>query len=431
MLDEAVATLKREDRDAITLRYFKGQSVGDVAVALGVSPDAAQKRVLRAVERLRSFFARRGVSTSSEALASALAVNVLAAAPAALTAEIAAVALSSAPVAGGSAAVTNSAALLMACAKSAGAIAAVLAVAAPVLVLQNRPQQAPGANPPTAVAFQAPAAQPQPPAHDWQARIDAVYGLADGEFVKRVPPPFIPERDNVIASLNIPGNRNRAGMDRMETMVFSFDGISARFRSGYRDTMDLADVLKSMLAVWPQDTDIDRALLATRVAGDWVMRDEVPPEKRLDAVVRHLADVVGAGTVLRSEPMEREVIVVNGTLRYTEELKPPNVFPMLHLSRDNVRPPHAFNLSAAQSPVETLQLVGELIGRPMVVEADLGKNKGAAVAMYELAAFRRAPLAPGGRMVDDILENLAKQTSLQFKRERRAVPTWRLVKQDL
>src|SRR5918997_253866 len=66
----SVARLKREDRDALALRYMQGRSVADVAAALGVSQDAAQKRLGRALERLRESFARRGVRTSADALSS-------------------------------------------------------------------------------------------------------------------------------------------------------------------------------------------------------------------------------------------------------------------------------------------------------------------------------------------------------------------------
>src|SRR5688500_12211925 len=61
MLDEVVGKLKREDRDALALRYFQSRSVADVAAAMGVSQEAAQKRLSRAIERLRDIFARRGV----------------------------------------------------------------------------------------------------------------------------------------------------------------------------------------------------------------------------------------------------------------------------------------------------------------------------------------------------------------------------------
>jgi RNA polymerase sigma factor (sigma-70 family) len=84
VLDEAVGKLKTEDRDALALRYFQGRSVADVAAALGVSHEAAQKRVSRAVERLRVLFARRGITTSAEALSSMLTAHGLILAPAAL-----------------------------------------------------------------------------------------------------------------------------------------------------------------------------------------------------------------------------------------------------------------------------------------------------------------------------------------------------------
>ena len=68
LLDEAVARLKREDRDALALRFFQGRSIADVAAALGISVEAAQKRVTRAVGRLRELFAARGITTSEDAL---------------------------------------------------------------------------------------------------------------------------------------------------------------------------------------------------------------------------------------------------------------------------------------------------------------------------------------------------------------------------
>lgn len=55
LLDEAVAALDDTDRAAILLRYFENKSLREVGVALGTSDDAAQKRVSRAVEKLREF----------------------------------------------------------------------------------------------------------------------------------------------------------------------------------------------------------------------------------------------------------------------------------------------------------------------------------------------------------------------------------------
>ena len=52
LLDEAMAELNETDYDAIVLRFYRQQDLRSVGRALGLSDDAAQKRVSRAVERL-------------------------------------------------------------------------------------------------------------------------------------------------------------------------------------------------------------------------------------------------------------------------------------------------------------------------------------------------------------------------------------------
>src|SRR2546425_5967727 len=83
VLDEAMANLGDADRDALVLRYFKNEDLRAVGIALGTSDDAAQKRVTRALEKLRAYLLRRGVTLSSAALATALTGSAVQAAPAA------------------------------------------------------------------------------------------------------------------------------------------------------------------------------------------------------------------------------------------------------------------------------------------------------------------------------------------------------------
>src|SRR3954470_21402280 len=61
LLDEAMNGLGATDRNAIVLRFFDGLDLHRVGQALGTNEDAAQKRVARALEKLRRFFARKGV----------------------------------------------------------------------------------------------------------------------------------------------------------------------------------------------------------------------------------------------------------------------------------------------------------------------------------------------------------------------------------
>ena len=92
-LDAALGELNEPDRDAILLRYFGGKSAGDMAAALGISDEAAQKRVVRAVERLRQLFAKRGISVGAGGLVIVISAHAVQAAPAGLAATISAGAL--------------------------------------------------------------------------------------------------------------------------------------------------------------------------------------------------------------------------------------------------------------------------------------------------------------------------------------------------
>lgn len=104
VLDETIDGLEAEDRKAIMLRFFEHQDLRSVGAALGVSEDAAQKRVSRAVEKLRALLTSRGVTLSAVLLAGLLAGRAVTGAPAGMAAALSKTAL--AAVSGAGAAVT-------------------------------------------------------------------------------------------------------------------------------------------------------------------------------------------------------------------------------------------------------------------------------------------------------------------------------------
>lgn len=101
-LDEAMAHLRDKDRDAVVLRYFQNKSLREVGTMLGVNEYTAQKRVSRAVEKLRAIFARRGVISTTAIISGAIAANSVQAAPVALAKSVTAVAVAKGAAAGGS-----------------------------------------------------------------------------------------------------------------------------------------------------------------------------------------------------------------------------------------------------------------------------------------------------------------------------------------
>jgi RNA polymerase sigma factor (sigma-70 family) len=81
VLETAMAQLGDGDHNAIVLRFFEGKSFSDVSMALRTSEDAAKKRVKRAVEKLRAFFDKRGLTLSAGVIAASLSANSVQAAP--------------------------------------------------------------------------------------------------------------------------------------------------------------------------------------------------------------------------------------------------------------------------------------------------------------------------------------------------------------
>src|ERR1051326_3855557 len=96
VLDEAIASLGDEERHALLLRFFKNESFTSVGATLGVSEDAAQKRVSRALGKLREFLEGRGIDTTAAALSVALAANAVQAAPSGFAASLTVAALTKA-----------------------------------------------------------------------------------------------------------------------------------------------------------------------------------------------------------------------------------------------------------------------------------------------------------------------------------------------
>jgi RNA polymerase sigma factor (sigma-70 family) len=87
-LDEAIGELDETDRDALLLRYFEEKPFAELGARFGLSENAARMRVERALDRLRSRLALRGITSTAAALGSALAQFVVGTAPATLQDQI-------------------------------------------------------------------------------------------------------------------------------------------------------------------------------------------------------------------------------------------------------------------------------------------------------------------------------------------------------
>jgi RNA polymerase sigma factor (sigma-70 family) len=91
LLDDALARLSEVDRSSVVMRFLQGRSFSDVGQALGISDEAARKRVERSIEKLRSYLYKHGITPSIGGLAVTLAAHQAKPAPALTTSQAVAV----------------------------------------------------------------------------------------------------------------------------------------------------------------------------------------------------------------------------------------------------------------------------------------------------------------------------------------------------
>ena len=92
-LDDAIGQLNEADRDVLLLRYFQRKSARDIAQLLGFNEEVAQKRVERALAKLRNALTAQGVAIPSALILTLIAAHSIQAAPANLAATVVASAL--------------------------------------------------------------------------------------------------------------------------------------------------------------------------------------------------------------------------------------------------------------------------------------------------------------------------------------------------
>ncbi|MDB6080516.1 MAG: sigma-70 family polymerase sigma factor [Akkermansiaceae bacterium] len=98
VVDELVDTLPAADREMLVARFYHNETHGTIAGRMGLSEALARKRTSRALEKLRVLLGKRGIATSSSALAMLLPAHAATPAPAALMATVVSAAQGVAPL---------------------------------------------------------------------------------------------------------------------------------------------------------------------------------------------------------------------------------------------------------------------------------------------------------------------------------------------
>lgn len=249
VLEDAMATLKPQDQNAVVLRYFENQSLAQVGQALGINEDAARKRLSRSLEHLASYFHKRGVGISAGSLASLLAANAVQSAPPGLAASLATTAFAGATTTTTEVIANLTSAIFMT--KTTGTILAVLAIgflATPFLLKKN-----PAATAVVEVNKSRPAERPSPPPQK-----GAKNQTTPAVEASRGRGPSLLERVAGLPPLTA---------QQIETYVVANKRDAESLLAAYRVSTNVAYLTEAARA-FPEDPDVQYAVVASRAAPD-------------------------------------------------------------------------------------------------------------------------------------------------------------------
>lgn len=418
-IDAAVQDLPPELRSPVVLHYLQGKPQSEVGEIMGVDRSTVSRRLKRGVAELRQCLEKAGMGLSVAALASCLGQSSLEAAPIALKMALAGVGTTAGAAVSMSAgsATTPSTSAVLGTLHGKFAIGAAITILVAAGAVVHKELKKP--RPPQAAKTQsgdgwARNGSGGSNARNWRKRFEDVYALAAGEVVKRIAPPFIPERAE---------HHKDFGWDEPfpSTSWFHFDGRELRDSAiKLRAPNDLGVAIRIGLKLRSYEYDFPADLLRMQLPGDWIVRSTASQRAKLNALAQILRSDFGKAVRFDQQQVEREVIVARGIFKYQPL---PGV--KSH-KRDSVYiadDPQADEWAMeGTGPLEDLLgAMGDLVRMPVI---DLTERPGPGLTAW---AARPVPSGPSGPVkLEKLLDNVAQQTGLSFELERRSVSVWRV-----
>ncbi len=250
----------------------------------------------------------------------------------------------------------------------------------------------------------------------WRDSFDRRYALDAGQVLKRVGPPYPPERTDYqfYASRGM-----RADSQRSE--VFRWDGRLKLW--GSMGMGRLQDIYGFVLKYRRADFDGPPELLNMPVPGDWVLREGASKVDALKALEKILTDELKKPIHFTPREVEREVIVAKGRYQHHALGELPGER-AVHLTTEVLLSDEGGG-GGSGSLKEMLDWLGDRVGRIVIDETSSPNER---IEWHDHLGRQTdqlaADTAPGRELLKRLLANVSKQTSLTFQPERRKVSVW-------
>jgi beta-lactamase regulating signal transducer with metallopeptidase domain len=257
----------------------------------------------------------------------------------------------------------------------------------------------------------------------WRARLHDVYRLEEGQSFKYVLPPFIPERMNY--------HRQKYPWDKsgieLSSMFFCWGDQLEMLGMGWMgDFIPLTVIVERVLGLASFEYNGSKETLQLPLisGGDFVMRDHLAEEVKLNAFEAFLASEFGIELRFERRSIERKAIVATGRFVHHPLAGVPEGR-RLHMYADSMDPQGGGRRGTADSVPDFLQHLSHHTNMPVIDRTQSSQAIPCPYHLHHSSVFPRdiAPQAKE-RMLDLILKNLSQQTEIQFEMRKETVVIW-------
>ncbi len=257
---------------------------------------------------------------------------------------------------------------------------------------------------------------PRYPHKNGSEQFRALYRLDDGEVLRRVAPPFLPER-----RLYWTGNT-----EAPDYLTFRWDNkVTSCSQCFQGRPTSVVDILRAVMLLDQGRFEGPQEVLDLEVPGDWIVHKNVGEAQLLGALEKILGEM-GHPIRFQFREVERDVVVVSGKFRF-------DPLPDVQDERICIFAEYRDNSRIQTHGADVGDLLRKLADQTGFIVADETQATGVESldieSAHKLSALRnrKVPIEKRTRLMNLVLANLSKQTSLQFALERRKVGVWFVV----
>ena len=269
--------------------------------------------------------------------------------------------------------------------------------------------------------------QPEPNATTWRAAFEAAYGLEDGQAIKCISPPFVPERAQYLQEAASDGTERSDAGHRNQYYRFVWDdALEGHEILGPDRPLPLATIIERVIGLTSYKYEGPAHVLRLRLAGDWVVRKDAPTEQLLAALEQIVQDQTQSSIGFTQQRVDAIVVRSSGTYRFTPQSGITGTDGVhIYAGHWSIQPDALGADSDCGTVAGLLDHVADSIGMP-IIDGTQSTNVQVCWATHGSSQLRdqRSVSSIYNRQVASLLNNLTNQTGLTFSMELGSVVQW-------